>query len=516
MIWRTDRRGFLKTAGTGFAAVMASPNFAWAVEGDILRLRVDSDLQVLDPFGLIGGVEEVINRCTLISLIKLGDIRDGNEWQPWGAKKLDWLDDTRLAFTLRDGLVWSGDFGPVTTEDVKFSFERFIGSESAWGYQFEKLKEVEVIDDRNGVIHLTDPFEPFVIVALQGYGGQVVSKAAMEKVGGSYTTDIPASCGPYLLDAWEQQQKITLVANPAWTGTPMAFAKIEIYIVTDDQAALLAYEADAFDYTSVAVASVDQLKSAMPPASVLIEAESTRYAWLTINKNAEPLKDIKVRQAIQYAYDGDAVLQGAFNGLVKRSAGVIQPSTPFARKQNLIATRDVEKAKALLAEAGAEGITLNLMTLTDSTSVTIAQIIQASLGEAGINVEIQPTEDAAYWAAGDKSTGDQYLSLELVLQSFAGGVDPTENLVWFRADQIGIYNWSFFDDPEYETLYQASLSERDQAKRTAIFNRMEDLMEASGCFVFICFEPLIAIHRDTIKPVIIADGHPDPTLFGRV
>jgi peptide/nickel transport system substrate-binding protein len=485
MIWRTDRRGFLKTAGAGFAAAMASPNFAWAADGDTLRLRVDSDLQVLDPFGLIGGVEEVINRCTLVSLIKLGDIREGNQWQPWGAEKLEWLDDTRLAFTLRDGLVWSGDFGPVTTADVKFSFERFIGSESAWGYQFEKLKEVEVIDDRSGVIHLTDPFEPFVIVALQGYGGQVVCKAAMEAVGGSYTTDIPASCGPYLLDGWEQQQKITLVANPAWTGAPMAFARIEIYIVTDDQAALLAYEADAFDYTWVAVASVDQLKSAMPPASVLIEAESTRYAWLSINKNAETLKDIKVRQAIQYAYDGDAVLQGAFNGLVGRSAGVIQPSTPFARKTNLIATRDVDKAKALLAEAG-------------------------------INVEIQPTEDAAYWAAGDKSTGDQYLSLELVLQSFAGGVDPTENLVWFRADQIGIYNWSFFDDPEFETLYQASLSERDQAKRTAIFNQMEDLMEASGCFIFICFEPLIAIHRDTIKPVIIADGHPDPALFGRV
>jgi ABC-type transport system substrate-binding protein len=204
----------------------------------------------------------------------------------------------------------------------------------------------------------------------------------------------------------------------------MAFARIEFCIVTDDQAALLAYWADAFDYTSVTVASVDQLKSAMPPASVLIEAESTRYAWLTINKNAETLKDIKVRQAIWYACDGDAVLQGAFSGLVGRS------------------------------------------------------------------------------------TGNQYLSLELALVSFAGGVDPTENLVWFRADQIGIYSWSFFDDPECETLYKASLSQRDQAKRTAIFNRMEE----PGCFVFICFKPLIAIHRDTIKPVNIADAHSDPTL----
>ena len=190
------------------------------------------------------------------------------------------------------------------------------------------------------------------------------------------------------------------------------------------------------------------------------------------------MQDIRVRQAIQYAYDSDAVLVGAYGGLVPRSAGVVQPGTTFARQQNIINTRDVEKARALLAEAGAEGLTLNLVTLTDSTSINIAQIIQASLGEAGINVVLQPTEDAAYWALGDKTVGEDYKSLELVLQSFAGGIDPTENLVWFRADQIGVYNWSFFDEPEFETLYQQGLTERDPEKRRAIFNRMEDLMEA--------------------------------------
>ena len=172
---------------------------------------------------------------------------------------------------------------------------------------------------------------------------------------------------------------------------------------------------------------------------------------------------------------------------------------------------DREKRKA-----GAEGLTLNLVALTDSTSQTIAQIIQASLGEAGITVEIQPTEEAAYWALGDKTAGDDYLSLELVLQSFAGGVDPTENLVWFRPDQIGVYNWAFFDSAEYEELYQKSLTERDADKRRAMFNRMEDLMEESGSFVFICFEPLVAIHDSDLKPVILADGHPDPVRFARM
>jgi peptide/nickel transport system substrate-binding protein len=512
MPWTTDRRTLLKAAGAGLLAA-SLPRLAWSAEAGTLRLRVGSDFQVLDPFGIIGELDDIIPRCTNVTLIRLGDMRAGNPWHPWAAERIEWLDGTRLGFTLREGLAWTGGFGPVTADDVKFSFERIAGSDSAWAYQFEKLKEVEVIDDRSGIIHLTEAFEPFLIIALPYYGGHIVSRAAVEAVGGRFTTEMPAECGPYLFDSWEQNQKVTLVANPGWTGAKPAFDRVEFYVVTDDQAAQLAYEAGAFDFTRIAASAGPQLRAALPEGAALIEAPSTRYAWLTININAEPLRDIRVRQAIQHAYDGQAVLDGAYDGLVERSTGVVPPTSGFARPANLIATRDVEKARALLSEAGAEGLELNLYALTDGTSQTIAQIIQASLAEAGIVINIQPVEDAAYWALGDKAAGEGYKSIELVLMNFAGGIDPTENLVWFRPDQIGVYNWSFFDSPEYESLYQASMTERDPDKRRAMFHRMEDLMEESGGFVFICFEPYLALHDADLVPVILADGHPDPVAF---
>ena len=98
-------------------------------------------------------------------------------------------------------------------------------------------------------------------------------------------------------------------------------------------------------------------------------------------------------------------------------------------------------------------------------------------------------------------------------RDFAGGVDPSENLVWFRPEQIGVYNWSGFDSPEFETSYQKLVAETDEAKRVALSNRMEDLMEESGDFIFICHQPLVAIHRNGMKPVIYPDGHPNPVLF---
>ncbi len=513
LTWRTDRRGLLKAGGAMLAGIAAAPHMSWAADGNTLRIRATADLQVLDPKGIIGELDDIIPRCTQVTLVRLGDMREGHQMSNYAAEKLEWLDPLKIAFTLRDGLKWNNGFGPVTTEDVKFSFERIAGSDSAWAYQFEKMEKVEVIDARNGIVHLKQPFKPFLAIALPYYGGHIVCKTAVEKAGGSYTTEIPAQCGPFLLEKWEQNQKVTLTANPDWNGEKPTFAKIELFIVSDDQAALLAYEADSYDFTRLAVTSAKQVKANTPKGSKLIEAQSTRYAWLTINMNAEPLKDLRVRQAIQYAYDGDAVLQGAYDGLVSRSAGVVQPGTQFAREKNKIATRDVEKAKALLAEAGVSGLTLKLVALTDSTSQAIAQIIQASMADAGITIEIQPTEDAAYWALGDKTQGDAYKSLELVLMNFAGGIDPTENLVWFRPDQIGVYNWSFFDSKEFEDLYQKGVVEQDDAKRRMIFNTMEDLMEDSGGFIFICFEPYLAIHHDNLQPVILADGHPNPTMF---
>lgn len=513
MNWSTDRRGFLAAGGAFLAALSSAPKLAWAADGSTLRIRVTSDFQVLDPFGEIGELDDIIPRMCTVTLCRIPDMREGHQVVPYAAKTYEWTSPTTLAFTLHDGLTWTGDFGPVTAEDVKYSFERIRGSDSAWAYQFEKLDHVEVTGEKSGILHLTEAFKPFEVIALPYYGGHLVCKAATEAAGGSFTTEMPAQCGPYLFDAWEQNARVTLKRNPDWPLEQPQFDTVEIYIVTDDQAALLAYEADAFDFTRVAVASAADLKANPPEGSALIEAASTRYVWLTINMNAEPLKDLRVRQAIQYAYDGEAVLQGAYGGLTERSTGVIQPGTPYSRPANRIATRDVAKAQALLAEAGAEGLTLNLYCTPDSVSLATAQIIQASLAEAGITIEIQPTEDAAYWALGDKTQGEGYKSIELVLMNFAGGVDPTENLVWFRPDQIGIYNWSFFDSAEYEELYQKSLTEQDDTARAEMFHRMEDLMEGSGGFIFICFEPYLAIHDANLTPVILPDGHPDPTRF---
>lgn len=513
--WNTDRRNFLKAAGALGVAAMFRPGFAWSADGDTLRIRMTGDIQGLDPAFMIGEIEDVVMRGIYVSLNKLGDLRQGSPWSLWGAEKLEQTDDKSIAFTLIDGMKWSNGFGPVTAEDVKFSYERIANPDTAspWAYQFEQLDHVEVVDARNGIIHLKAPYQPIYVVSLPYYGGHIVSKAGTEKAGGKFTTEPPATCGPYVFADWQQKQKITLTANPDWPGSKPEFAKVELYMVADDQAAQLAYEADAFDYTKIAISSTEAVKADPPANTAIIEAQSTRYVWLTINMLSPRLQDLKVRQAVQYGVDVSQILTGVYDDLVPRSTGVVQPGTKFARPKNLIEAPDYEKAATLLSEADVSDLTLTLSVMNDSIRTATAQIIQASLEQAGIKVEIQPYDEAAYWGIGDKTQGDGYKNLDLVLMDFAGGVDPSENLVWFRPDQIGVYNWSGFDSPEFETSYKQLVAETDEAKRIALANRMEDLMEGSGGFVFICHQPLVVIHKDTFEPVIYPDGHPNPNLF---
>ena len=128
--WTMDRRAFLKAAGALGAGLAMKPGFAWSADGDTLRIRMEGDLQCLDPAFMIGGIEDVMMRGIYVSLNHFGDIRKGSPWSLWGAEKLEQKDPKTIAFTLIDGLKWSGGFGAVTADDVKFSFERIADQDA--------------------------------------------------------------------------------------------------------------------------------------------------------------------------------------------------------------------------------------------------------------------------------------------------------------------------------------------------------------------------------------------------
>src|SRR5262249_41201658 len=160
----------------------------------------------------------------------------------------------------------TGGHGKVTAEDVKFSFERVKdpANASAWAYAFDAMDKVEVTGERTGVIKLKAPSAPFWVTTLPYYMGHIVSKSAVEKAGGKFTTEVPASCGPYLIEKWTPKQNLTLALNPAWKGEAPLFPKVRFEIVTDDEAAALAYESKAIDYSKISLNTLSTYRSKLP------------------------------------------------------------------------------------------------------------------------------------------------------------------------------------------------------------------------------------------------------------
>jgi peptide/nickel transport system substrate-binding protein len=337
----------------------------------------------------------------------------------------------------------------------------------------------------------------------------------MTAAGGKFTTEPPATCGPYRLDPWSPRRSITLVADPDWPGPGPAFAKIRYEIIEDTDAGALAFEAGAVDCARIGLIAYESYRKRLPEGARLMTGPGSRFSFLAINLAHPKLADPRLRRAIQRAVDPAEINLGAYAGLRSVATGVLNATMP-GHRDAVLYPPDRAAAKALMVEAGITPLTLHLDILNDPEAALVAQILASQLAAVGITLDVAIHDEAIFWSLGVKADGEDWRGLELVLIEFTGGIDPTENLLSFRPEQIGLYNWGQFDSPDYEKLYQESLIDPDPDRRAALFRRMQDLMEDSGGFVFLTFDSFAAIHRADVAPFVTPENYYDPGRFGRL
>ena len=170
--------------------------------------------------------------------------------------------------------------------------------------------------------------------------------------------------------------------------------------------------------------------------------------------------------------------------------------------------QNLEKAQALLAESGAAGASLAIDVLNKQTNVTAAQIIQANLAQIGLNLEVRLHEGATFWTLGDKSKGDQWKNVELILNRYSMTPDPYYATSWFTCEQRGVWNWERICDPEFDKLHAAAQAEGDNAKRSEMYRKAQDIMEETGAYRFLTHEATPVIYRNSVKPALRPDGLP--------
>lgn len=509
---RQTRRRFLQTtAFAGAAGLVGSfPGISYSATSDTLTVRFDRELESLDPGYYVGGhPPNDVNWCTMPSLVHYGDTETGWVPSPF-VEEIVVRDAQHIDFTLKSGLMWSGGFGEVTTEDVAYSYDRMAQSE--WKGDYVAYDHVEIKDKHSGTIVLNQPFSPFMSATLASGTGVIICKKAVEAAGGKYTVDVPATCGPYIVEEHKQAQHVKLRPNPDWTGPQPAFKNIDCIFVTEDEAGALAFEAGELDCAKITANSYARYQKETPPNSTLTVAGALQYMWMGLNTEHPKLQDIRVRQAIQHAVDKDSIIQGAYSGTAEPSFGVVCPGL-VGRRLETAYSYDPAKAKALLDEAGVSGLSLTLRTLNAQERVLAAQIIQANLAAIGITVEVVPLDSGPFWELGQESKGETWKELEIWLMRFGSGPDPYEPFQWFVRDQVGIWNWERWSSDEFEELFAKGVAETDAGKRHDIYIRMQEIMEETGAYVWLTHEPEVFIHRADVDAKFAPSGEMQMAYF---
>ncbi|WP_213993499.1 ABC transporter substrate-binding protein [Sodalis sp. dw_96] len=508
-----NRRELIKTmailaAGVSSSLVIGGQTLAFAADNKnkILRVQNDQDITNLDPANRSGWYDEMVMFAVYSGLCQY---KAGTEWgwQLDAAEVLEQVDPLTVHFKLKPGIKWTGNFGEMTAEDVKYSFERFLDPKLAAIYasDWEALDHVEIKGAYEGLIHLKHPFAPLFTSTLPHASGLIVCKKAVEAAKDKkIATDPLASSGPYRIGEWQPRERLTLVRNENWAGPHSFYDQIQLVPIGDLNTAQIAFEAGDLDMTKINISAIPKYQQGVAGTTLTVRP-ALAYTWLGMNVDHPLLKDVRVRRAIQQAIDVPSILDAAFGGAVKPAFGLVPPPLPGARTKNIY-PYSPDAAKRLLKEAGVSKLQLRLDLSTSTDGATVAQVIQAQLAEVGIQLQINQMDSAAFVAAGQESEGTAWKDSQLRMTTFTTAPDASWVTAWFTCKQVGIWNTQRTCDKDWDKLSDDAANELDQSKRAAMYVKLQDQLEETGAYVFLYHGSNAWVTPSSIKGAWTPDG----------
>ncbi|WP_119460816.1 ABC transporter substrate-binding protein [Rhodospirillaceae bacterium SYSU D60014] len=394
-------------------------------------------------------------------------------------------DGTVWTFTLAGGHKFA-DGSPVDAEAVKFSFDRLLKIGKGPSDVFSSVEKVEAVDDRTVRFTLKEPFGPFLSTLVVD-GAGIVNPAVMEhEVNGDmaqgYLADHSMGSGAFQVASWEKGQRIVMEPNPHYGGPEPFFEQVVIRIVKEATARRLQLEKGDLDIAEEI--PVDQLSAmAEVPGVTIVDEPSFYVTYLYLNNERAPLDNVKVRQALSYAIDYQGIIDGILLGQGIQMRGAI-PKGLWGHDPSVMQYEyDLEKAKALLAEAGVEDLKLSyLYAKTDPNWELIGLVLQQNLAPLGIEVELQ---EFAYPTMRDKlDTGDFDIAVGNWTPDYA---DPSMFMnFWFDSERHGLAgNRSFYTNPKVDELIREAATGSDQAERTKLYQEAQEIAVEEAAYVLL-------------------------------
>jgi ABC-type transport system substrate-binding protein len=417
-------------------------------------------------------------------------------------------DGRTYTFTIRDGAKFHNG-RQVTAEDLKYSITRsldpklkspvamsylndIVGAAQVADGKATDLAGVKVVDPKTIAITIDKP-RAYFLGKLTYATAYAVPKEEVEKgklVDGARIIDETnaVGAGPFKLDSYVRQSKVTLAAFPEYWGGKPKLERIERPIVLDAQTARNLYDTGALDLLTLDKSQYEQDRNnaALKNEIKLWNRAATFYIGMNQTHYA-PFKNRKFRQAVAHAIDKDTILQNVLLGVNPKAEGILPIGMPGYDPTIKGLPYDPEKAKALLAEAGyANGQNLPPLKLTFRQKTPdlakTAQVVKEQLAAVGIPIELNEME----WGAYLKATHDH--QVDFFHQRWSADYLDPQNFLSVLLRTGAPENNANYSNPAYDRLLDEADSTLDTKKRMALYNEAERMVVADAPWVPVYYQ----------------------------
>ena len=493
---------FSLTALAAAFLIGTSPMAISADRGGVMTYGRYADSLFLDPVLNDANVDIWVLTNIYDTLLMPTD--DGQGVQPGLATEWKVADDgMSVTLKLREGIKFS-DGSPILPSDVAWSLKRAATPDNGiWGFLVSAITDITATDD--GTITITlNRADPSIIPALSVFNTEILPQKLFEAAAG--TTDAekaksfsekPVGSGPFMLESWERGSVMKLVKNPYYwdkgdDGLPLPYLDgVTFEVIPDDATRILRLQSGELDGAEfIPYARVAELKATEGINMVLFP--STKIEYITLNTRPQiegvdnPLSNPKVRQALNYATNKEAIIQIVTMGVGSPMKSFMSSATPLNSGTGPLYPYDLEKAKALMAEAGfADGFSTSMLVLAGSQDETsIATALQQMWAGIGVKLELKQVDNA--------SRTEQYRAGTFTMRAGAWTddiADPSEITSYFAYSPTIESQHSGWKSEEADKLFEASQSERDPAKRAEQYAKIQEIHNADGPMVYLYESP---------------------------
>lgn len=502
-----------EAAGTQDTTELVSGTKQGVAPDNDLVIAVETSISSLDPHNLSDTLSISATRAMYENLVMfdsdmkiVGQLAENYEISE---------DSLTYTFHLRKGIKFQ-DGTDFNAAAVKANFDRILNKDNNLmirgrfvvkngDQETQRIESIETPDDNTVVFKLAAPYSPFInkltLVAM-------ISPAAIEKYGNEGLITNPVGTGPYVFKEWVEGDHMSATVNPNYWGTKPGVDSVTIKEVPEAgsrTAMLQTGEAD-FIYPMPS----DQISAAEGTGDITVNATtSTIMRYVTLNTNLKELKDVRVRQAMNYAIDRNAYVQLMYAGYGAPATSVMAPSISYYSEQPAY-DYNLDKAKSLLAEAGyPDGFNLTLWGDNSTQEVKGMTFVKQQLEQIGIKVEVVPMEpatvsDKIYVPLEDAKINMWYVNWS---PSTCDADGAMRALFYSSMCPPTSANTAYYNNAEVDDLLDQGIASADPAELKPIYAKVQTILWNDAPWLFLGNDQNIFANKTYLSGVSVApDG----------